>query len=212
MRSLILTWDLDGDGTACSSTCDGVFEGAAFCACFNGKVMVNHTGSTQTFIDSVAYDDAEPFHYAGGEYDGEYFSSTLFLEKMLDAAVTFSEDRSAVYLEFDTIVDYDDSHVYDFKLGYRGDLKLTRLSDGSAVDFTYQNASGSSSGSSGGNSGDSSGGSTGGSSAPARQRCSRCGGSGFTNGSVMIYDPAFGGMRSETRTITCPGCGGTGWT
>ena len=214
VRSLILSWDLDGDGMACSCT-DGnnKLEGAAFCACFNGCVAVNHTGGTQTVIDGVAYDDARPFHYSGGDYNGEYFCSTLYLEKMLDATVTFSEDRSAVYLETGVPVDYDDSHIYDFDLSYTGKLKLTNLSDGTVTEYRV-NSNTSGSGSGGNNQ-------SAGSQAPAYKQCSMClgrgstfcaacGGTGRTMRMVNVMDPVTHNFTMRSESSICLSCGGSG--
>ena len=208
--ALDLTYQTGCDALCCSTDKDGKrYE--SFGASVNGKLVLSTMGEACLNIDGEVFEDLAPEKEEVYEGFEDYCCTTLFLEKTVGAMVTFSADKSAAYIELGEPVSEEASKVYDLDLNPVGKLTATNKSDGAVTKLAMpstQVSSGSSSGSSGSSSG---GGSSGGSSAPARQRCSRCGGSGFTNGPVMIYDPAFGGMRSETRTITCPSCGGTGW-
>ena len=210
VAALDLTYQTGCDAICCSTDKNGKrYE--SFGASVNGKLVLSTMGEACLNIDGEVFEDLAPEKAEVYEGFEDYCCTTLFLEKTVGATVTFSADKSAAYIELGEPVSEEASKIYDLDLDPVGKLTATNKSDGTVTKLVMpstQVSSGSSNGSSGGSSG---GGSSGGSSAPARQRCSRCGGSGFTNGSVMVFDPAFGGMRSETRTITCPSCGGTGW-
>ena len=214
--ALDLTYQTGCDALCCSTDKNGKrYE--SFGASVNGKLVLSTMGEACLNIDGEVFEDLAPEKEEVYEGFEDYCCTTLFLEKTVGATVTFSADKSAAYIELGEPVSEEASKIYDLDLDPVGKLTATNKSDGTVTKLTIpstQVSSGNSGGSSssGGNSGgSSSGGNSGGSSAPARQRCSRCGGSGFTNGSVMVYDPAFGGMRSVTQTITCPSCGGSGW-
>ena len=186
----------------------------SFCACINGKLVINTLGKPYLNVDGNVYDDLAPEKAKVYEDFNDYCCTTLFLEKTLGATVHISADRSAAYIELGEKASCDESGKYKLDLKANGKLTATDNSTGNKIVIDGVTAQADTISGSGTGSGGKSGGN---SSAykndqpQTRARCSQCGGSGFTNYMSNVFDPVTGGYRMQTVSGVCPSCHGTGY-
>lgn len=183
----------------------------SFCACINGKLVLSRLGQPYLNVDGEIYDDLAPEIAVVYEDYKDYCCTTLYLEKTVGAIVHLSQDKSAAYIELNEKVDEDASKVYDLDLDATGILQAKSKINGEKKTLIYNEegmtiSATSSGGESGNNRPDYI------DNTPVqRQKCSQCGGSGFTNYMQSVYDPVSKMNIMKSVSGVCPHCHGTGY-
>lgn len=177
----------------------------SFCACINGKLVLNKLGENILNIDGEIYEDMAPEMRVVFEDYNDYCCTTLFLEKTLGAKVTLSQDRSAAYIETTEKVDENESRVYDLDIIGEGKLIAKNKNTGEKKTIIYNekgmtiSAGSTNNGNSSNNHG------------PEKQICTACGGSGQVMGSTNVLNPMTGTYTMQPAMVRCTVCGGSGY-
>lgn len=181
----------------------------SFCACINGRLIVNKLGEPVLNINGDVYEDLAPEIRVVFEEYKDYCCTTKFLEIVLDAKVTLSQDRSAAYIETSEEVDEKTSQMYELDLDGVGRLIAKNKDTGEKRVISY-NKVGMTISSGTNNKGNGNGNNGSSSNLPGSNNCPICHGSGQVMGSKMVLNPVTNSFTSQPAMVTCTHCGGSG--
>lgn len=177
----------------------------SFCACINGKLVLNKLGESILNIDGEIFEDMAPEMKVVFEDYDDYCCTTSFLEKTLGAKVTLSQDRSAAYIETTEKVDENESRIYELDIKGEGKLIAKDKNTGEKKTIIYNETGMSITAGSTNNGGGSN------NHGPEKQICSACGGSGQVMGGTSVFNPVTGNYAVQPTMVRCTVCGGSGY-
>ncbi len=96
----------------------------------NDKQVLQSEGKPFIVIEDEVFNDLAPELVEFVEGWEDYCTTTLFLEKIVDAKVHISEDRSAAYIEIDNPISKEDNNKYNLSIEKDGKFIATNKDTG----------------------------------------------------------------------------------